>query len=365
MVILALITSPLVAEEPDFTGTWAWSAMTVTADGKSEKVELDFLGGKLDARFEVTRSRAGYQVVPIRVDGKASEKFELKITRSGKNFISEYTNETTRMTGLLQVEAAEVRVIFDPKNLALAPANFEVPSDDTATRIELTFKRVRNARAESIVWVKGPRGATVSIGDWSDTLKDAPLGIRTELLPTDRETPFDVVLQISSDGKMTKDRIRVWAIGGTEPTADFSDIKAPDAAIRTFKYWESCTKTLHRHLKDAERAENNAQRKKSLSELTGELRTTPSRGVDINVVNKWLALVAASDRLQANQRQVENGELAAEALLRGLSGDPFGTARDVVQRDKVDMDAFGKSFLELKNLAPVLSAKYETDFPIP
>lgn len=216
-----------------------------------------------------------------------------------------------------------------------------------------------------IVWVKGPQGATVSLGDWSETLKDVPLGIRTQDLPTDRETPFDVSLQISVDGQTTRDRIRIWTVGGTEPTADFSDFKTPDTATRTLRYWESCTKTFNRHMSDAERTQDHVQRTKKLTQISGEIRTTPSRGVDPDVVSKWLALVTASDDLLTDRRRVENGDVAAEAFLRGLMGDPFGTAHDVQLQEKANAEAFKKAFAELKNMAPVLTAKYGTEFPVP
>jgi hypothetical protein len=286
----------------------------------------------------------------------------LNIQRSGKNVIGECIYGSKKIKVLLHITPAEIRAFADPRHPDTAPSSFEIPTDKSEVRIDLIFRR---AKAEAIVWVKGPRGATVSIGDWSETLKDVPLGIRTEELPTDRETPFDVVLQVSIDGQTTKDRIRVWAVGGSEPTANFSDVKTPDVAVRTLRYWESCTKTLHRHLKEAERAENNAQRKKTFSQLPGELRTTPARGVDPDVVKKWLALVTTSDRLIANTKQIEDGDLAVEAFIRGLAGDPFGTVRDAQRRDKEALDEFGKSFLELKNFAPVLTAKYGTEFPVP
>ena len=74
----------------------------------------------------------------------------------------------------------------------------------------------------------------------------------------------------------------------------------PDVAVRTVRYWESCTKTFQRHMNDASRAENNTQKKKAITDLPGELRTTPARGVDTDVVSKWLALVTAADSLLAD-----------------------------------------------------------------
>jgi hypothetical protein len=116
---------------------------------------------------------------------------------------------------------------------------------------------------------------------------------------------------------------------------------------------------------DAEHAKNNAQRVKALSEIPGELRTTPTRGVDPDVVKQWLSMVTAIDTLNANQKRINDGDLAAEAVLRGLMGDPFGTARDAQLREKVNLEEFRKTFLELKNMASVLTAKYGTEFPVP
>lgn len=361
--MLTLVSFPLSAKEPDLSGTWTLSSMTVFENGISQKMDLELFGKKLNAGFQAKRSKAGYSVVPIQVeDNKVAKSFDLKIKESGKNFIGEYIDGETKFAALVHITPAELRAIVNPKSPNSAPQNFETPTDKSEVRIDLTFKR---SQAVVVVWVKGPQGADVSIGDWSETLKDVPLGVITESLPTERETPFDVSLQVSAGGQTTKDRIRVWAAGGTEPEADFSDIRNPDTAVRTLRYWESCTKTLHRHLKDAERAANNEQRKKSLTQLPDELRTTPSRGVDVDVVNKWLALVTASDRLFANQRRVEDGDLAVEAFLRGLAGDPFGAARDAQRRGKADLEGFGKSFIDLKNMAPILTAKYGSEFPIP
>lgn len=349
-------------KEPDLSGIWTLSSMTVFENGMSQNTELAIFGEKLNAQFDVNRSKTGYSVVPIQVGSEASRTFDMKINASGKNFIAEVVYGSKKMKAIVHFTPAELRAVVNPKSPDTAPPNFETPTGKSEVRIDLKFVR---PKAESIVWVKGPKGATASIGDWSEMLEDAAMGIRTEILPTDRETPFDVVVEISADGQTTRDRIRVWAVGGTESKADFSDISTPDTAVRTLRYWESCTKTLHRHLDEAASTEDNIQKNKTLSELPGELRTTPARGVDTDAVNKWLALVTTVDSLLANQRREDNGDLAVEAFVRGLTGDPFGTARDAQLLKKVGMDAFEKSFLELKNAAALLTAKYGTEFPVP
>lgn len=230
VVLLTLFSPPAWAEEPDLSGVWTLTSMTVFEGGTSQKMDLELFGEKLDARFEVKRTKAGYSAVPIQVSGtKGCESINLKIEKSGKNFIGEISSASPRkplpdssnkmkallnssnIKALLQISPAEVRAVFNPESPMTAPLNFETPTDKKEVRIDLTFRR---AEAEVIVWVKGPPGATVSLGDWSEALKDTPLGIRTQDLPTDRETPFDVSLQISVDGQTTRDRIRIWAVGG-------------------------------------------------------------------------------------------------------------------------------------------------------
>jgi hypothetical protein len=218
VAFLTLLSFPVWAKEPDLSGVWTVSSMTVFENGSSQKIELELFGEKLNTRFEVKRTKTGYSAVPIQVDNsKGSKTFNLKIEESGKNFIGEYMDGSSKMKALLQVTPAEVRAVANPKTPNTVPLNFETPTDKNDVRIDLTFKR---AEAEVVVWFKGPQGATVSLGDWSETLKDASLGVRTQNLPTDRETPFDVSMQVTIDGQEKKDRIRIWAVGGTEPTAD-------------------------------------------------------------------------------------------------------------------------------------------------
>lgn len=142
VVLLTLFSSPAWAEEPDLSGVWTLTSMTVFEGGTSQKMDLELFGEKLDARFEVKRMKAGYSAAPIQVDdSKGSKTFNLKIEESGKNFIGEYTDGSSKMKALLQVTPAEVRAVVNPQVPHTAPLNFETPTDKTEVRIDLTFRR--------------------------------------------------------------------------------------------------------------------------------------------------------------------------------------------------------------------------------
>ena len=89
-----------------------------------------------------------------------------------------------------------------------------------------------------------------------------------------------------------------------------------------------------------------------------------SRGVDKEAIEKWLAVVSATETAVANRKDGD-ANFYLESIFRGSAGDPFGASLDLQREVQAEMEAFRKALLEVKNFTPLLTQRYDTEFPIP
>lgn len=265
------------------------------------------------------------------------------------------------MAALVEVSAAQIRATALPMTPSEIPEDFAPPRDKSVVKLIATFRR---PEAETVVTVKGPLGAKVSVGGGQREIGDEQITITTEKLPTDNVQSLDVSISHMVNGRLINDRMRLWLQGGTTTIADFTDIAEPDVAARTFRYWSSCRFTLYKRLDEAGRAKNNQERTKSLEKMATELRHTPSRGVDKEAIEKWMAVVSATESAVANRKDGD-ANFYLESIFRGAAGDPFGASLDLQKEVEAEMEAFRKALIDVKNLTPLLTQRYDTEFPIP
>lgn len=362
--ILICLTVAAFADEPDLSGVWQLKSITAYENGKKS---LDgapqMFGEDLNARFSLTRKNGAYQIEPMRVDGKAPDfTLGLTVEKQGDRYIGTLTGKKNMSIAvLLEIQTAAIRIIGSPTAPDTTPDTFGPSNDPRHVRIEASFNR---PDAEAVVTVKGPLGAKVSVGGGQREIGDEPITITTEKLPTDNVQSLDVSISHMVNGRLINDRMRLWLQGGTTTIADFTDIAEPDVAARTFRYWSSCRFTLYKRLDEAGRAKNNQERTKSLEKMATELRHTPSRGVDKEAIEKWLAVVSATETAVANRKNGD-ADFYLESILRGAAGDPFGASLDLQKEVEAEMEAFRKALIDVKNLTPLLTQRYDTEFPIP
>lgn len=353
------------AQVPDLSGEWELEHVTVFEKGeRSVDGRPNLFGQNIAARFNVAKAKTGYEVVPVKVDGSRPDiVIQLKIERHGEKYRAEYSdsNGVKSLSALVEIKGGRLRaasLMLPPKEL---PDDFDAPSSEDVVKLVATFRR---PDAEAIVTIKGPLGAIISVGGGEREVGEVPITITTEKLPTDNVQSLDVSISHTVNGRLINDRMRLWLQGGTTTIADFSDIAEPNVAARTFRYWSSCRFTLYKRLNEAGQSKNNEERTKTLGKMAAELRHTPSRGVDKEAIEKWLAVVSATEIAVAN-RQRGGAEFYLESILRGAAGDPFGASLDLQKEAQAEMDAFHKSLLDVKNLTPILTQRYDTEFPIP
>ncbi|MCA8994709.1 MAG: hypothetical protein KDA88_22215 [Planctomycetaceae bacterium] len=365
VVVLVFFCRMCFGQQPDLSGSWILEHVTVFEQGeRSVDGRPNLFGQDVAVHFKATKTLTGYKVVPVKVDGTRPDiVIQIKLEPLGDRYRAEYSDSTgvKSLFALVEINGGQLRatsLMLTPQEI---PEDFAPPRDKSVVKLVATFRR---PDAEAVVTVRGPLGAIVAVGGGRREIGDEPITITTEKIPTDNIKPLDVSISHTVNGRLINDRMRLWLQGGTSTVADFSDIGEPDVASRTFRYWTSCRFTLYKGLNAAGQAKNDQERTKSLEKMATEMRHTPSRGVDKEAIEKWLAVVSATETAVANRKDGD-ANFYLESIFRGAAGDPFGASLDLQREVQAEMEAFRKALLEVKNFTPLLTQRYDTEFPIP
>ncbi len=350
---------PRVDKAPDegvdaqkFVGRWVLVSM--------EKLSGEPGNQPLAEERTIRIEKGAKGMVVVFEGGSKEQAIPFSLARHGHHYIGKLTVKDAPSVGMLiEIEENEARVCttYEPQ----PPTDFSTSATAPDAKTLMRLKKYQPC----VFQVTGPIGAEVSIGTWSSVLEKEKATVSTVPLSPTSETYWDVKLSTSISGTVLRDRIRLWVKGGDQVSADFSDLRKPDAATRTLRFWEHCIRHYRSGMKSAGSEKAGEGRDRVLKQMTEHIRSVPVRGVDELALHKWHSFATAADNAISFRESAFGLEYLVESLARGTQGDPFGAAQERMAEIKGRSREVIEALQSIRRLTPTLTLKYDTEFPTP
>jgi len=128
----------------------------------------------------------------------------------------------------------------------------------------------------------------------------------------------------------------------------------------TWEYWHSVRALPSTVPKDIR---TPAQAAAAVERIALQIEQLPTLNVDLDAVSCGHTLATFLRSAGQQLRRQNSPDLMAESMLRGLAGDPFGTALEEVQRNKAFEAQAGSVMESCRQTRAVLTARYGLEFP--